>query len=109
MNTIQQPSIDWPTGLTMQGAVGGEIFPFVEDENCNVTGYGHQDKNAFAEALNRYDEEATGETLAENDRWTADDITHTWAVEDPTDDERLIPTHPTTPGAMPLTTLWGAR
>lgn len=87
-------------------------FPFVEDENCNITGYGHQDEGEFAAAVNRYDEYATGEAFPQDEQWTADDINHQWAT--PTFDKQgewLL--HPyaagNAPGAIPITTLWGAR
>lgn len=100
-------------------------FPFVEDENCNITGYGHQDKAMFAAEVNRYDEVCNGEPWPEGDEWTADYIGHRWAVMDPDGDrfwvnvpasdervEHLLPpgiVTAATPGAFPITTLWGQR
>ena len=96
---------DW----TMQMVEGGEVFPFVEDENANITGLGHQDKAAFADALNRYDAWCNGQDwVDESDLWTADHIAHEWATQD-ADGERLRTCGPTNPGAIAITTLWGAR
>lgn len=89
-------------------------FPFVEDENCNITGYGHRDKAAFAAEVNRYDTHCNGEAFPEVERWDESCITHRWAVIDP-DGERLWvevdgkPVTVTTAGAVPITCLWGQR
>lgn len=84
-------------------------FPFVEDENCNITGHGHQDKAEFATAINQYDEVCNGEPYPEDEHWTADDIGHAWVTLDPDNDERLRPCPEGTEGAIPVTTLWGQR
>ena len=84
-------------------------FPFTEDENANITGFGHQDPHHFAAAVNRYDEIANGEPYPEDEQWTADHIYHRWLTLDPDNDERFIPCEATTAGALPVTTLWGQR
>lgn len=94
-----------PAYWTMDMGSDG-TFPFVEDENCNITGLGHQDKDEFAEAINRYDG-ICGEH-DENERYTADDIAHDWAVFGD-DGESLHSVPISTPGAVPITSLWGAR
>lgn len=96
--------IDW----TMEYAEGVPVFPFVEDENCNITGYGHQDPEAFAAEVNRYDEVANGYAADEDDLWTADDISHHWVLVEK-DGERLRPVAEGTPDAIPVTALWGQR
>lgn len=83
-------------------------FPFVEDENCNITGLGWQDRAEFADEVNRYDELATGEPVPEGERWGADDIAHQWAVLD-ADGERLRVPRWKPRGAIKVTTLWGVR
>lgn len=109
VNNAQQTAIDWSTDLTTQLEEGGETYPFTEDENGNVTGYGHQDKAAFAAAINRYDEEATGEPLADpDDAWEADDINHQWVTFDDRTELFTVATQDA-PGAFAITTLWGAR
>lgn len=97
-----------PQLWTMQFTKDGETFPFVEDENANITGLGHQDKIAFAEAINRFDDECTPGQFSEDERWKADDIAHQWAVLD-ADGERLHQASEGTDGAVAITTLWGAR
>lgn len=101
---------DW----TMQMEQDGEVFPFVEDENANITGLGHQDREQFAAAVNRYDAYCMGEPANEDDLWTPDHIGHTWAVYAP-DGESLYVQQDgkrvtsETPGAIAVTTLWGQR
>ncbi|WP_418061748.1 hypothetical protein [Pimelobacter simplex] len=101
--------IDWKTALTLDFAEGVPTFPFTEDENCNITGYGHQDKATFAAEVNRYDQAADPDGYSPEDAWAADDIAHQWVVQHPTDDERLVPVSEGTEGAVPVTALWGAR
>jgi putative hydrolase of HD superfamily len=95
---------------TDMGADAGGLFPFVEDENCNITGRGHQDKATFAAEVNRYDAYCNAEPVEAFDQWTASDVSHAWVrVRVLHDDERLHPCEPTDEGAFPVTTLWGAR
>lgn len=104
--TIEHP-VDWQDALSMKWT-GNTTFPFVEDENANITGYGHQDKAAFAAAVNAYDADCNGGPIPEDDQWTADSIAHVWALPD-ADGERLHPVAEGTPGAIAVTALWGAR
>lgn len=100
---------DWATELTMDWGADG-TFPFVEDENGNITGYGHYDKAEFAAEINRYDAACNGDPFPEDEQWTAQHITHQWAV--PTYNEYgewlLLRAHPG-PNSIPVTTLWGQR
>lgn len=98
---------DWQGLLSMRWT-GDTTYPFVEDENANITGYGHQDKGAFAAAVNAYDEDCNGGPIPEEDQWTADSIAHQWVRPDD-DGERLRPVAEGTPDAIPVTTLWGQR
>lgn len=82
-------------------------FPFVEDENCNITGYGHQDKATFAAEVNRYDD-ACGNNVPEASRVAESDISHQWAILSD-DGEHLHVVPESTAGAHPVTTLWGWR
>ena len=82
-------------------------FPFVEDEDGNITGYGHQDLDAFAAAINEYDA-VCGDVHPEAELWTGDEIAHHWVTVDE-DGERLHPCSADTPGAVPVTGLWGQR
>lgn len=103
-------AIDWSIELTMQWG-DGHTFPFVEDENANITGYGHRDRDWFAAQVNRYDAVCNGGPFPESEQWTADYIDHKWAVpdHDPNGEWILRPCALGTPGAVPITTLWGQR
>lgn len=93
---------DW----TMQMEVGGEVYPFVADEDGNITGFSHQDRAEFAAAINRYEAVECGN---DDDLWTADDIGHDWMAPDEDSDEYFHVCTPDAPGAIPVTTLWGKR
>jgi hypothetical protein len=88
--------------------VAGETFPFVEDENGNITGLGHQDKAAFADACNRL-EDACGVDIADDERWTEAEVNHAWVTLDEDDDEALHVVDAGTPDAFAVTGLWGHR
>lgn len=77
-------------------------FPFIEDDNGNITGYGHQDEVEFAAAINRYDGLAGD---GGDEAWTAADVSHDWVVLDETG-EVFRSCAPEEPGAHPVTTLW---
>lgn len=100
--------IDWPKEFTTDMG-NGITFPFAEDENCNITGWWHQDREMFADGINRYDQATDPDGYSTEDAWEADDIAHQWVVQHPTDDERLVPVSEGTEGAVPVTTLWGVR
>jgi hypothetical protein len=87
----------------------GTTFPFMEDENCNVTGYGHQACADFATMLNLWDTEQNGKPYPEDDQWSAGDIVHRWVIVNPGDPDSLIAVVEGTPDAWPVTTLWGQR
>lgn len=92
--------------------VAGETFPFVEDENGNITALGHQDPATFAAQINHFDD-VCGLDLTDDDRWTEDHIIHAWVTLDETDDETLHPVDASlaasTPDAFAVTGLWGQR
>lgn len=78
-------------------------LPFVEAENCNITGPGHQDKFAFSIAVNRWEKSCGGEG-----EWGFDDIDHLWVVPDEDwESWRRVPEG--TPSAIPVTCIWGQR
>lgn len=83
-------------------------FPFTEDENCNITGYGHQDPVEFAAAINRYDEVCNGEPFPEDEQWDEGYVGHYW-VTIAEDGEHLLRCTPDEAGAIPVTGLWGQR
>lgn len=83
-------------------------FPFVEDENANITGFGHQDRAKFAGDVNRYDEICMGEPYPEHERWTAEAITHDWVVISD-DGEFFRKCGRSHVRALPVTCLWGQR
>lgn len=97
------------TDWTMQLSEGGEVYPFVESDNADITGLGHQDKAEFAAAVNRYDAECNGDDwVDEADPWTADYVGHAWVLVDRAA-ETLYWVDEGTPGATAVTTLWGQR
>lgn len=80
-------------------------FPFMESENADITGPGHQDPIAFVQAIRAYDEVATGEHHSSFD---VDLVRHRYAVIDPEGETfRLVAQGE--PGAVPVTILWGIR
>lgn len=105
----------------------GRRWPFFEDEDGNITGYGHQDRATFAHAVNLYNQQVGG--LSPDDT-TLDhrDVTHRWATlgtgsECEPDAEaftftwgrpvagqaRPEPFTADEPGAFPITCVWGVR
>lgn len=97
--------------LSVRLSVDGETYPFTEDENCNITGLGHQDEAAFAAAVNRFEAECYAEPPSESGQWTADHINHDWVVleEDQGGEVRLRQVPAGTTGAVAVTTLWRQR
>lgn len=95
---------------TLQTYVEDDVdpFPFTEDENGNITGYGHQDKAKFVAEIERYDEYCNDEPIKSYEQWKESDISHQWVVVD-ANGELFIPAFPEDAGAIPVTTLWGAR
>lgn len=83
--------------------------PFVEDEDGNITGPGHQDPSAFAAAVTMYDVDVCGNTFA--DATSSYDVTHMWCVVPVDDDGEWVAgaVSEGTPGAIPVTTVWGVR
>jgi hypothetical protein len=81
-----------------------EVWPFIEDENAYITGYGHQDPDEFAAAVRHYDFTCNGEMY----EWSADDVGHAW-VRLTIDGEKFLVCEPTEPGAFPVTTMWSSR
>lgn len=97
-----------PSDWTMTMSEGGETYPFVEDENANITGFGHQDPAEFVAAVNRYDAECNDGPIDGVDLWPVEAIDHCWVTLDP-DGERVHGCTRDTPGATPVTALWGQR
>lgn len=101
---------------------GDMRWPFYEDENANVTGYGHVDPVEFVDAVFTYDVHMAGSDAERHEPY---EVSHKWAVLDMTDEDPEnwtmrwgypVPgqSHPEpytaeTPGAVPITTIWGAR
>lgn len=116
------PGVDWATDTLLVLSIAndklttyqswvlqdrGVFYPFVEDEDANITGLGHQDPETFAAAINRWDREVGGLDADELEDWTSS-VGHRWARLDD-DGERLHPSKPGDPGALAITTLWGHR
>lgn len=109
--TTRQPMTEgqWREALTSDMGDDG-TYPFAEDDNCNITGYGHQDPATFAEHVNRFDI-TVGGVDPDDATFDAGDVVHRW-VESIVDEHgqdwcRAVPEG--TPGAFPVTTLWGHR
>ena len=105
MASVEQ--VDWQEALSMRWT-DDTWYPFVEDEDANITGYGHQDKAAFAAAVNAYDADCNGGPIPDADQWTPDQFEHKWVTPDESG-ERLKAVPEGTPGAIPVTTLWMHR
>ena len=61
----------WREGLT---------YPFFEDEDANgVYGYGHQDKETFANLVNEYDADCRGDFAVFAEAYTEDFVIHAYA------------------------------
>ena len=88
-------TMDWGNGVS---------FPFVESDDGDITGYGHQDQDAFAAGINRYDEVCNGEPG--DPCWQASDIHHGWVV---VRDYEMTRVTARNDQAVPVTCLWGAR
>ena len=85
-------------------------LPFVEAENCNITGPGHQDKATFAKLVTEWDQKCGTSELDWLDwsDWTADDVAHLWVVSrDDWETWHVAPQD--APGAVPVTCLLGKR
>ncbi len=87
------------------------FIPFVESENCDITGPGHQDPAAFAAAVTHYDVTASGDPTCEPT--DPIDVSWKWAIVeyDPgfEDEWRVRQVPAGTVGAIPITTIWGSR
>lgn len=85
-------------------------LPFVESENCDITGPGHQDPKAFARAVTHYDRTASADPKAT--KTDPADVKHRWILAKHLGDPdqwwaQAVPAN--TPGAIPVTTIWGVR
>lgn len=84
-------------------------LPFVESENCDITGPGHQDPAAFAALVTAYDRHATGDPDVQST--PADVVRHRWirVVATSPDDWRAETVPADHPDAIAVTTVWGVR
>lgn len=105
-NTMTTTS-ELAVSLTMDMCAGNAPYPFTEDENANITGYGHQDPATFAAEINRFEVEVCEEDPDDLTDWT-DRVFQTYVYLDD-DGERLHQCASTDLGAFPVTVLWGAR
>ncbi|WP_425577111.1 DNA translocase FtsK [Nesterenkonia rhizosphaerae] len=100
---------DWQNVVIEDGVAP---FPFVEDENAYISGYGHQDKAKFSAEIERYDREIGGDAPEDPNLWV-DDIEHVWCkpyVGPESDGDPMITRcDKDEPDAHPFTILWGAR
>ena len=84
-------------------------LPFVESENCDITGPGHQDPEAFAALVTAYDRHAVNDP--DVDAVTAANVQHRWirVVATSPDDWRAESVTADHPDAIAVTTIWGVR
>lgn len=101
----------------------GKTWSFFEDEDANITGYGHQDKATFAAAVNEYDRHMGAD--AEGHEHDHRDVTYGYAVINASECEpeywtytwgypvqgqaRPEPYTADDPGVVPITMIWGVR
>jgi len=91
------------------------FFPFVENENGDITGPGHQDRKLFALHIMEYDRLNGGDDWEEevsNDPGFIEDIVeHSWAVPQwlNADEFTLLLADEQTENAIPITHMWGYR
>ena len=95
------------------------FLPFVEDENANITGPGHQNIRRFAEAVREWEATTGGfapyhrdvEDVEQEIANLEEVIEHGWAVPTwfPGDEFSLKLVAPDTEGAIPITYIWGVR
>ena len=78
VNIEVTPVEKWiPTGKDFTTNYDGVLLPFIEDESARIYGYGHQDKQKFADFVNKYDQMCT---MGETDFYTeASDVKHVYA------------------------------
>lgn len=80
-------------------------FPFTESDRCDITGPGHQDPQAFVEQVRAYDEYLIGD---EAEAMDTQSVRHQWILIN-VEDECFETADSQTPGAIPVTTIWGVR
>jgi len=80
--------------------------PFVEDENANITGPGHQAPEAFVIAVFAYDHANAPGHAEKHD---PGEVQHQWALLEADEEGHAVPCAPDAPGAVPITTIWGVR
>jgi len=84
-------------------------YPFFEDEDANgLYGYGHQDKVAFATAVNDYDADCRGDLVIFDEAYTADAVIHAHAEcfmreEREADDWRFTVVREPSEASVPIT------
>lgn len=80
-------------------------LPFVEDEDGNITGPGHQNRLTFALQVNEYYYRVS---FPDYGTITYDDVSHTYGqVYDNESGEFWVkPAEPHDPGAVAITTVW---
>ncbi|WP_309132661.1 hypothetical protein [Brevibacterium sp.] len=104
-----RPHNPWATATEMMTMWFDEThwYPFVEDENCMITGPGHQDKQLFVAMVNRFDKNAAGDESI--DELSAEDVSHKWVTIIGDEEPMFMPCSKETEGAVPVTCIWGVR
>lgn len=100
----------WSVPETMTMWYDEEMWlPFIETENADIIGPGHQDKEAFAALVNFYDSYASGDLLP--GECNADNVAHSWAVVYDYENKGyyFVPCDKDDENAVAVTTIWGVR
>jgi hypothetical protein len=94
---------------TVDGQVPTEFFPFIEGEDGDITGPGHQDPATFAALVSAYDAAENTGVMA-HDPTASSAIEHRWLkaqVDVVTGEWSGVYVAPFTEGAIPVTTVTG--
>lgn len=84
-------------------------LPFIESDDGDITGPGHQNKEAFASTVTEWDKMCWNDP--DMNPWDSQIVSHHWVIV--TSDEHGEIDYnlcdPDTEGAVPVTTMWGIR
>lgn len=84
-------------------------LPFIEDDDANITGPGHQSREAFAKAVQEYDRVAA--EIDSSDFIYPEVVAHKWVtvLVEPSGDWWATTVDSDHDNAIPVTTIWNVR